>query len=78
MKSFQLEEYVTSEELVEAHAQKTYRRNLESGGVFNADGTRHSDIEVERIAARHRLRFSPRHGAYVIEGTGKSKRPLAV
>lgn len=40
--------------LIEAEAQRRHEANLRDGGVFNEDGTRFSDIEIERSVALSR------------------------
>ncbi len=62
--------FATIENLIEEKAQAQHRANLERGGVFNADGSPFSDIEVERQVAARKARFSPKHGAIAIDGFG--------
>ena len=65
-----MQTYATIENMVEEKAISQHKANLESGGVFNADGTRYSDLDTERMVAKKQVRFSPRFGAYVIEKFG--------
>lgn len=49
-----MKQFLTIDELIEAKAQAQHRANLDYGGVFNADGSRFSDIDVERRVAKRR------------------------
>ena len=49
-----MKQYLTVDDLIEAKAQAQHYSNLNHGGVFDADGNRFSDIEIERRAAKRR------------------------
>lgn len=53
-KTWQTTRFNTIAELIEAAAQRSHEANLLRGGVFNEDGTRFSDIEIERAVAKER------------------------
>lgn len=46
--------FPTVDALIEAAAQLRHEANLRDGGVYNEDGTRFSDIEIERSVALSR------------------------
>jgi hypothetical protein len=46
-----MQAFKTKAALIEAVAQYQHQANLESGGVFDAEGNRFSDLNVERRVA---------------------------
>jgi hypothetical protein len=74
--------FKTKAELIEAKAQAQHEANLSYGGVFNADGSRYSDIETERQVAASRVAWCGRgyerfyglpHAGWYIPGFGVAK-----
>lgn len=60
--------------LVEFVAARAHLANLERGGVFDANGDRTSDIELERRVAFRRLVWVSTHYAAVIVGLTEPSR----
>lgn len=54
VKTWQTTRFESIDALIEAAAQRQHEANLRDGGVFNDDGTRFSDIEIEREVAKSR------------------------
>lgn len=48
-----MKKFNSIEELIEAKAQQSHLNNLKSGGVFDDDDIRHSDLEFERTVAKN-------------------------
>lgn len=60
-------QYASKADLIEAVAQRRHAANLESGGVFNEDGTRFSDIAIERQCAEtHGATYVSAHYAFTV------------
>lgn len=57
-----MRKFNSKEELIEAKAQAQHAANLESGGVFDENGERYSDIETERHWAAIRVARAPGGG----------------
>ena len=80
-----MKKFTNKNELINAHAEKAHLANLSVGGVFNADGSRFSDLATEVEVSSGMVKWDSRvvnkavngfDGEFYIKGFGECQVSL--